>query len=135
MGNWRDSSLKNLSLTDRRRDELKVGSGFGKKIENWLHRDLAYPTNVLNFATECANKNHAAAFPDNLPEWFIKLFTQKGDVVLDPFAGSGTTLRAANKLGRRSIGIEISSGYCEQTAAALGLKKINQEGMTSYVKG
>jgi DNA modification methylase len=47
------------------------------KIENGL------PSNVLHLATECSNKSHSAAFPESLPAWFIKLFTQSGDVVLD----------------------------------------------------
>ncbi len=42
---------------------------------------MAYPTNVLHLATECNNKNHSAAFPESLPEWFIKLFTKQNDVV------------------------------------------------------
>ncbi|MCS6872998.1 MAG: site-specific DNA-methyltransferase, partial [Anaerolineae bacterium] len=65
-----------------------------------------YPTNVLHLATECSNRGHSAAFPVALPEWFIKLFTKAGDVVLDPFIGSGTTAVAAKQLGRRWIGIE-----------------------------
>jgi site-specific DNA-methyltransferase (adenine-specific)/site-specific DNA-methyltransferase (cytosine-N4-specific) len=44
-----------------------------------------FPPNVIEFATECGNKNHSAAFPVELPEWFIKLFTQEGDLILDPF--------------------------------------------------
>ncbi len=77
MGDWSKSRLRNLSETDKRRDTSKVGSGFGKNISNWLTRDKAYPTNVLHLATECNNKNHSAAFPEELPEWFIKLFTQE----------------------------------------------------------
>ncbi len=91
VGDWAKTRLKNLSETDKRRDESKVGSGFGKNISNWLYRDMAYPTNVLHLATECNNKNHSAAFPEGLPEWFIKLFTKQGDTVLDPFMDSGTT--------------------------------------------
>ncbi|MBJ6911560.1 site-specific DNA-methyltransferase, partial [Vibrio cholerae] len=45
MGDWKKSRLKNMSETDRIRDESKVGSGFGKKIENWSGRDMAYPSN------------------------------------------------------------------------------------------
>ena len=111
MGDWAKSRLKNLSETDKIRDNSKVGSGFGKNISNWLTRDKAYPTNVLHLATECSNRNHSAAFPIELPSWFIKLFTKEFDTVMDPFAGSGTTLFAAEKLKRNSIGIEISEDY------------------------
>ncbi|AOS82965.1 hypothetical protein BIU88_01670 [Chlorobaculum limnaeum] len=78
LGDWSKTRLKNLSETDKSRDESKVGSGFGKNIFNWLQRDMVYPTNVLHLATECNNKNHSAAFPEELPEWFIK----QGDTVL-----------------------------------------------------
>jgi site-specific DNA-methyltransferase (adenine-specific)/site-specific DNA-methyltransferase (cytosine-N4-specific) len=111
MGDWAKSRLKNLSLTDKIRDNSKVGSGFGKNISNWLEREKAYPTNVLHLATECSNKNHSAAFPEELPEWFIKLFTKEYDTVLDPFMGSGTSLIVANRMKRHSIGIDIVPEY------------------------
>ncbi len=111
IGDWAKTRLNNLSETDKRRDESKVGSGFGKNISNWLDRKMAYPTNVLHMATECGNKNHSAAFPAALPEWFIKLFTRPGDWVLDPFLGSGTTSQVAKKLRRNSIGIELKEEY------------------------
>ena len=113
MGAWAKTRLNNLSKTDKKRDESKVGSGFGKNISNWVYRDKAYPTNVLHLATECNNKNHSAAFPEGLPEWFIRLFTKEGDTVLDPFMGSGTTNLAADKMGRNSIGIEMLPEYYE----------------------
>ncbi len=119
MGDWRHSRLRNLSKTDRTRDESKVESGFGKRIENWVGRDLAFPSNVLHLATECGNKAHSAAFPKALPEWFIKLFTKPGDVVLDPFLGSGTTAIVAKKLDRRYIGLEIKPEYYELAKVAL----------------
>ena len=111
VGEWAKSRLKNLSKTDKRRDESKVGSGFGKNISNWIGRDKVYPTNVLHLATECANRNHSAAFPEALPEWFIKLFTRPGDTVLDPFMGSGTTNDVAQRMSRNSIGVEIHPDY------------------------
>lgn len=117
MGRWRHSRLRKLSATDKRRDESRVRSGFGKKIENWVGRDLAYPTNVLHFATECGNKAHSAAFPEALPAWFIKLFTRPGDLVLDPFLGSGTTAVAAAKLNRRFVGIDLNEEYCRLASA------------------
>ena len=123
VGEWAKTRLKNLSETDKIRDNSKVGSGFGKKISNWLNRDKAYPTNVLHLATECNNKKHSAAFPDELPEWFIKLFTQENDLVLDPFMGSGTTIKVANNLNRNSIGIEILPEYYEMVKSEISIKK------------
>lgn len=111
MGDWAKARLKNLSSTDKIRDNSKVGSGFGKNISNWVTRDKAYPSNVLHLATECNNKNHSAAFPEELPEWFIKLFTKEGDVVSDPFMGSGTTVVVANRMGRHSVGIDLMPEY------------------------
>lgn len=111
MGDWARSRLRNLSATDRIRDESKVGSGFGKNVSNWLGKDKVYPTNVLHMATECNNKKHSAVFPESLPEWFIKLFTEEQDWVLDPFMGSGATIKASQRLRRNSIGIEIKRDY------------------------
>lgn len=119
IGDWAKTRLKNLSETDKIRDESKVGSGFGKNISNWLDRNKAYPTNVLHLATECNNKNHSAAFPEGLPEWFIKLFTKEGDIVLDPFMGSGTTNLVAKRMKRNSIGIEIAPEYYEMVRSRI----------------
>lgn len=113
MGDWAKTRLKKLSTTDKNRDESKVNSGFGKNVSNWVGRDMAYPTNVLHFATECYNKNHSAVFPKALPEWFIKLFTKEEDWVLDPFVGSGTTSEVSQSLNRNSVGIEILPEYCQ----------------------
>lgn len=111
VGDWAKARLKKLSETDQIRDPSKVGSGFGKNVSNWLGRELVYPTNVIHMATETGNKNHSAVFPEALPAWFIKLFTQEGDYVLDPFMGSGTTNKVAQELGRHSIGIEVLEEY------------------------
>ena len=124
MGDWARTRLKRLSETDKKRDESKVGSGFGKNISNWLQRDKAYPTNVLNLATECNNKNHSAAFPEALPEWFIKLFTQADDTVLDPFMGSGTTNIVAARMRRNSIGIELLPEYYDMVAAQISTSEL-----------
>ena len=113
VGNWANGRLKNLSDTDKIRDTSKNGSGFGKNISNWVGRELVYPNNVLNFATVCNNKNHSAAFPEELPEWFIKLFSKEFDTILDPFVGSGTTLHVAKRMNRNSIGIDIMPEYVE----------------------
>lgn len=119
VGDWAKNRLKRLSETDKIRDNSKTGSGFGKNISNWLNRDLAYPTNVLHLATECNDKNHSAAFPEALPEWFIKLFTKEYDWVLDPFLGSGTTVKVAKRMMRNSIGIEIVPEYYEKVKSEI----------------
>lgn len=113
VGDWAKTRLNNLSETDKTRDESRVDSGFGKNISNWVGRDKVYPTNVIHMATECSNKNHSAAFPEDLPTWFIKLFTQPNDIVLDPFVGSGTTAVSAKQLKRNYVGIDINDLYCE----------------------
>lgn len=59
---------------------------------------------------------HPAPFPPELPERLIKLYTYPGDVVLDPFCGSGTTCLAAAMTGRRWIGVDISPAYCEMAS-------------------
>jgi DNA modification methylase len=60
--------------------------------------------------------DHPSKFPIELPRRLIKLYSYVGDVVLDPFCGSGSTLRAAKDAGRRAIGVEISSRYCALSA-------------------
>jgi len=116
IGDWAKDRLKNLSETDKIRDNARNGSGFGKNVSNWLGKETVYPTNVIHLATECNNKNHSAVFPKELPEWFIKLFTREYDVVLDPFMGSGTTIEVANRMKRHSIGIEILTEYYEEVS-------------------
>lgn len=113
VGSWAERRLSKLSETDKIRDESRTYSGFGKNISNWLNRTMVYPTNVLHLATESSNKKHSAAFPISLPMWFIKLFTKEGDIVLDPFLGSGTTAIASKEQNRHYIGIEIVKEYCK----------------------
>ncbi len=122
MGDWAQSRLKTLGKNDTVRYDSQVGNAFGKNIANWKGRDMAFPTNVIHMATECGNKRHSAAYPLGLPQWFIKLFTDEDDLVLDPFAGSGTTLEAAIKLGRKAVGIDISNDF-----VLLCLEKISLE--------
>lgn len=62
---------------------------------------------------------HGATFPVALPSKAIAGWTRTGETVLDPFAGTGTTLVAAKALGRKAIGIEIDEGYCEVAAQRL----------------
>jgi len=136
MGSWAQKRLEKLSDTDRIRDESRSLSGFGKNVSHWLGKKYVYPTNVLHLATECSNRNHSAAFPIYLPAWFIKLFTEEGDVVLDPFIGSGTTALACIELNRHYIGIELMENYykvaLEAVTAHCKLVAAVREGKSEY---
>ena len=122
MGEWAEGRLKNPTKNDNIRLESKAKSGLARQVGNWAKRDMAYPTNVLHLATECRNVNHSAAFPVTLPTWFIKLFTKEGDIVLDPFIGSGTTAVAAIDLKRNFMGIENNIEYYK-----VAIKRIKDE--------
>lgn len=124
VGKWSKKRLQALSVKDFTRDQSKTSSGFGKKVINWVGRDKVYPTNVLHMATECAYKYHSATFPIDLPSWFIKLFTEEGDLVLDPFIGSGTTALASKQLGRHFVGIDVVPEYCRISKERVGI--VNQ---------
>ncbi|VXD21931.1 DNA methylase N-4/N-6 domain protein [Planktothrix serta PCC 8927] len=134
MGDWAKTRLQNLSETDQIRDNSKVESGFGKNVSNWLGKTRVYPANVLHLATECGNKNHSAAFPKSLPSWFIKLFTEPNDLVLDPFVGSGTTCIAAKELGRSYLGIEIQEDYFNLALSNLDKTEFNLQNQDSVIE-
>lgn len=79
---------------------------------NDIVEGMAYPGNRLpKFQSEALG--HAAAYPVGLPEFFIKAYSDTGDMIYDPFMGSGTTMIAAEKNGRHSCGTEISPMYCD----------------------
>jgi len=80
------------------------------------------------------NRNHPAPFPEEIPRRLITLFSFVGDTVLDPFAGSGTTLVAADKLNRNSIGIDINKDYCRMSYEKLKNIQIKLTGERSEIK-
>ncbi|MGD0778791.1 MAG: site-specific DNA-methyltransferase [Candidatus Solibacter sp.] len=77
------------------------------------HAGLARPSNVIEVKSESSQGTHSAPFPRALVEFFVLAFSDAGDVVFDPFMGSGTTMAAAHVLGRTGYGCEISPGYCD----------------------
>ena len=98
-----------------------IGRGFSKDNGG------AIPSNLLQFPNSESNgqyltlckefgvKPHPARFPRDLPDFFVRFLTDPGDLVVDPFAGSGTTGEAAERLGRRWKTIEIDPGYVESS--------------------
>ena len=108
IGDWTSKRLSNMSENDKSRQESSTRSKVGRCIANWEGQDTVYPSNVLHKSPVAHNTGHSAAFPEWLPEFFIKLFTDDGDIVLDPFLGSGTTCRVAERMGRIPVGIEIN---------------------------
>lgn len=100
------------------KDNKKSGTGSGlfSKPADGYADGFARPSNVLNISTGGGHYlpyAHSAAFPVALPEFFIKAYSDDGDIIFDPFMGSGTTLIAAEKNGRIGYGIEISPAYCD----------------------
>jgi DNA modification methylase len=82
---------------------------------------------VWKITTKPYKEAHFATFPEELPETCIKAGTKKGDVVLDIFAGSGTTLRVASKLGRKGIGIELNPEYIKILKKRCKIESISLE--------
>ncbi len=95
----------------------------GKKC-NCFHRKIScldeqewikYQMGIIKFSYRTidygAKKIHPAIFPIDLPKYFIKLLTHEGELIVDPFGGSGTTIQAASELSRYGISIDLSNYY------------------------
>lgn len=95
---------------------IKQGKSVMKEIDKKL------PGNVIKCGVESNPIGHTAAFPTALPDFIIKVYSKIEDTVVDIFSGSGTTLLAAEKLQRKSIGFEISPTYCE-----IALRRLEEE--------
>lgn len=107
-----------------------MGNGFRNQHELILWASKGTPRvashsipNVIG-AQRPDNDDHQSPKPVGLVQKLLEVTTSRGDLVLDPFMGSGTTLRAAKDMGRRAIGIEIEERYCEVAVAA---KRLSQD--------
>lgn len=86
----------------------------------------AYPPGIFTHGPT-SNREHIAQKPDEVMRWVMQVVAP-GAVVLDPFMGSGTTLRAAKDCGHKAIGIEVDERYCEIAAKRMGQEVLNLGG-------
>jgi site-specific DNA-methyltransferase (adenine-specific) len=94
------------SLVQRRDSKLKKSD-----FDEWFQQIWRIPG--------ASTKKHPAPFPVELASRLVQMFSFSGDTVLDPFCGSGTTMVAALRSGRNSIGVDIDSEYCRMAASYL----------------
>ena len=94
--------------TNGQRRESKINK---KDFDEWFQQIWNIPG--------ASTRNHPAPFPFELATRLVRMFSFAGDTVLDPFSGSGTTMLAALKHGRNSIGVEIDREYCRMAAKRL----------------
>jgi hypothetical protein len=88
---------------------------------------MARPSNVIEAKTESSQGSHSAPFPRAIPEFFIKAFSDPGDVVFDPFCGAGTTAIAARKLGRDFVMVDLDAHYVRITKEKLAAMERSAE--------
>ncbi len=108
----RKGHRKYAHVTDEQRERSKLDKDFWLSLKNsdvWLMKP----------ETSGSNRKHAAPFPLELPERFIRAYSFVGERVLDPFLGSGTTLLAAALHGRDGIGYDINADFCQMTKQRL----------------
>lgn len=98
-------------FTKKGRRERNNNSGIGTIDENFTGLEMALPSNVLYFNGETSNVGHPAAYPTDIPYFFIKAYTDENDLVYEPFSGSGTTAEVCLRTGRRFIASEIKQEY------------------------
>ncbi len=90
-----------------------LGDAIGAREAGAVVEGLAYPSNVLSLGKNREALGHSAAYPVSLPAFFTKAYSNDGDIIYDPFIGSGSTLIAAEQLDRECYGLEISPAYCD----------------------
>ena len=101
---------------------------YGRRGSAWKYRNAVYADGITSDLHFNELKRHPAKFPRKLARDHILSWTNPGDLVIDPMAGSGTTLRATADLGRRAIGIEINPEYCDLIRRRLAQSVLPIEG-------
>lgn len=110
-------SARSIMMDLGQSQENEIGKDFLKK---WRKDIVEFPPVIKMYNGE-NRLGHSAPFPEDIPEMAIKLYTYKGDTVLDPFAGSFTTSLVAMKLGRNSVGIDVKKEFVN-----LGVKRLKE---------
>jgi site-specific DNA-methyltransferase (adenine-specific) len=113
------TTYKNYSKGVQKREKM------AKPVKNQKIKGNIWEYVVGKKAEDQEAKGHPAPFPCELAREHISSWTNIGDVVLDPMAGSGTTCKVALELGRKYIGIDVSKEYCELAEKRLSAKKLN----------
>lgn len=127
-GSWKSPSMPYLKYTWEfieifsKKSHKKTGDKENIDITDEEFKEWVYAKWTFMPETKMKDFGHPAMFPEELPKRVLKLFSYKGDIVLDPFNGAGTTTLVAWKLKRRFIGIDISKKYCD-----IALKRIQNE--------
>jgi len=103
-------------------EAIAVAHRKGRKRWNGGGRRGVFEYGVNNYGKNL--RAHPTAKPEALMSELVSLFTDVGEMICDPFAGSGTTLVAAKRLGRKAIGVEISERYCE-----VAVKRLRQRAL------
>lgn len=96
---------KNTLKKEGRKEDIDISA---EEFKKWVYGkwSIAPERNMKKY-------KHDAMFPEELVRRGLKLFSYKGDIVLDPFNGAGTTTKIAKELGRRYIGLDIDKTYCD----------------------
>ncbi len=111
IGDWVNSRLNKLGKNDLSRHNSATNSGFGRDISKWVGKKTVLPSNVISAAVVGKNRRHPAVYPVEIPSFFISLLSPEGGLIVDPFAGSGTTGIAALRLGRNCVLIDNNEKY------------------------
>lgn len=132
IGTWAEKRLVNLTGKSNGRHNSENNSGFGRDLRRWVGKETVLPGNIVRVPLVGKNMGHPAAFPVALPSFFIKLFTKVGDTVLDPFAGSGSTGIAAERLHRNVVLIDSKFEYIQIARHRLDREKLSARDRLFY---
>lgn len=112
IGAWSHKLRSPMPSYRYERKDSTNGSRFGVNLSHWMGKESVLPSNVLHLPCVGSNKKHPAAYHVDLPAFFIKLLSRKDSLIIDPFAGSGSTGVAALNLGRKALLIDNKGSYC-----------------------